>query len=79
MVHSWANNFKYFKHEDFQPIQTIPKFYEKLLPNPNWIIGLTEAKPLNENGKDSFSYLKQYVTELDQLLLNKLTLFQDQT
>ena len=35
MAHSWANNFKYFKHEeDFQSIQNVTKFYKKLLATP---------------------------------------------
>ena len=60
MAHSWANNFKHFKHEeDFQSIQNITKFYEKLLAIPKRIIGLIEAKPSNKSEKDSLGYLKQ--------------------
>ena len=52
VAHSWANLFKYFKHEgDFQSIQNITKFYEKLLATPKRIIGLNEAKPSNESKK----------------------------
>ena len=36
MAHSWTNNFEYFKHdEDFQSIQNITKFYERLLATKN--------------------------------------------
>ena len=46
MAHSWANNLKYFKQEeDFQSIQNIIKFHEKLLATPKRIISLIEAKP----------------------------------
>ena len=61
MAHSWAGNFKYFKQEeDFQSVQNITKFYEKLLAPPKRIIGLIEKKPSNESEKDSLGYLKQY-------------------
>ena len=61
MAHSWASNFKYFKQEeDFQSVQNITKFYEKLLAPPKRIIGLIETKPSNESEKDSLGYLKQY-------------------
>ena len=53
MAHSWANNFKYFQHEeDFQSIQNITKFYEKLLATSKRIIGLIETKPSNESEKE---------------------------
>ena len=67
MAHSWANNFKYFKHvEDFQSVQIIKKFYEKLLATPKRIIGLIEAKPSNESEKDSLGYLKQYIIAIEK-------------
>ena len=76
MAHYWAYNFKYFKHEeDFQSVQNIAKFYEKLLTAPKHIIGLIEAKPLNESEKDSLGYLKQYIRGLDQSLLKKFLIF----
>ena len=72
MAHSWANNFKYLKHEeDFQSIQNITKFYEKLLATPKRIICLIETKPSNESEKDGLGYLKQYIRGLDQSLLKK--------
>ena len=81
MARSWVNNCKYFKdEEDFQLIQNITKFYEKLLAIPKRIIGLIEAKSSNESEKDSLGYLKQYITGLYQSLLKIfLSLFQDQT
>ena len=76
MAHSWANNFKYFKHvEDFQSVQITKRFYEKLLATPKRIIGLIEAKPSNESEKDSLGYLKQYIRGLDQSLLEKFLKF----
>ena len=76
VAHSWANNFKYFKHkEDFQSVQDITKFFEKLLAAPKWIIGLIEAKPSSESEKDSLGYLKQYIRGLNQSLLKKFLKF----
>ena len=76
MAHSWANNFKYFKdEEDFQSIQNITKFYEKLLATPKRIIGLIEAKPSNESEKVSLGCLKQYIRGIDQSLLKKFLRF----
>ena len=71
MAHFWANNSKYFKHEEyFQAIQNITKFYEKFLATPKRIIGLIEAKPSNESEKYSLGYLKQYIRVLDQSLFS---------
>ena len=76
IAHFWANNFKYFKHEeDFQSVQNITKFYEKLLATPKRIIGLIEAKPSNESEKESLGYLKQYIRGLYQSLLKKFLKF----
>ena len=59
MVHYCDNNFKYSEHEeDFQSIQNITKFYEKLLATLKRIIGLIEVKPSNESEKDNLGYLK---------------------
>ena len=75
MTHSWANNFKYFKQEDFQSMLNITKFYEKIFATTKRITGLIEAKPSNESEKDSLGYLKQYTRGLDQLLLKKFLNF----
>ena len=76
MAHSWANNSKYFKHEEgFQSVQNITKFFEKLLATPKRIIGLIEAKPSSESEKDRLGYLKQYIRGLDQSLLKKFLKF----
>ena len=76
MAHCWAKNFKYFKYkEDFQSVQNITKFHEKLLATSKGIIGLIEAMPSNESEKDSVGYLKQYIRKLDQSLLKKFLKF----
>ena len=75
MTHSWANNFKYFKQEDFQSMLNITKFYEKIFATTKRITGLIEANPSNESEKDSLGYLKQYTRGLDQLLLKKFLNF----
>ena len=60
------------KHEeDFESIQNITKFYEKLLATPKRIICLIETKLSNESEKDGLGCLKQYIRVLDQSLLKK--------